>query len=363
MLFSAVRSLVQNRDTRWMVRQLASQPHKWSKLKNLLRVQWAKLRKDPTAGRGLPLIVSVEPTNACNMKCPMCPTGLDRLTRKKGMMDVDGFARLLDQIERTTLIMTFWGIGESTLHPRLYEMIAMAKRRGIFTMLTMNGTNFDPVAMLDSGLDYLVVSFDGTREASYAPVRRGGSLEHAVAGVRAIVAERRRRGVDFPKINMGFIVTRLNQEELAGLDAFAREIGFDAVRPKYLHTITKETAEQLRPTRPELVGTLGQQGPGRQLDDEIPGIPKVLAKNGCGLLWEYAMVFQDGRLAPCCYDWDATSPLGNAFTGDFAALWHGGAYADLRRRATFDKQSLDLCRHCEGGDISVFFSDTFLLNR
>jgi MoaA/NifB/PqqE/SkfB family radical SAM enzyme len=207
------------------------------------------------------------------------------------------------------------------------------------------------------------VSFDGTRPESYAPVRRGGNLQHAIAGVRAIVAERERRGVRHPKINMGFIVTRLNQDELDGLDEFAREIGFDAVRPKYLHTITKETAEQLRPTRPELVGNVGREGPGRMLDDEIPGIRKVLAANGCGLLWEYAMVFQDGRLAPCCYDWDGTSPLGNAFQDDFATLWHGAAYADLRRRATFAKQSLELCRHCDGGDISVFFSDTFLLNR
>ncbi|MCA8976832.1 MAG: SPASM domain-containing protein [Planctomycetes bacterium] len=363
MFISAFRSLVQNRDTRWMVRQLARGPHKLSKLRNIARVQWAKLRKDPSAGRGMPLIVSVEPTNACNMKCPMCPTGLDALTRKKGMMDFTGFSRLLDQIERTTLIMTFWGIGESTLHPRLYEMIGMARRRGILTMLTMNGTNFDPVAMLDSGLDYLVVSFDGTREESYAPVRRGGQLQHAIDGVRAIVAERKRRGVTYPKINMGFIVTRLNQDELPQLEAFAHEIGFDSVRPKYLHTITRQVAEELRPSRPELVGNLGQEGPGRMLEQDIPGITPLLAPNGCGLLWEYAMIFQDGTMAPCCYDWDATAQLGNAFHDDFRSLWHGEAYTEFRRRVTHDKQSMELCKNCEGGDISVFFSDTFLLNK
>ena len=51
MLFSAVRSLAQNRDTRWMLRQLLRSPHRFSKLRNIARVQWAKLRKDPTAGR------------------------------------------------------------------------------------------------------------------------------------------------------------------------------------------------------------------------------------------------------------------------------------------------------------------------
>src|SRR5262249_14377621 len=156
LLVSALRSLLQNRDARWIVRRLLQSPHKLSKLRNLARVQWAKARRDPTAGKGLPLIVSVEPTNGCNLRCPMCPTGLGALRRPKGGMDVDGFARLLDQLERTVLIMTFWGWGESTLHPRLFDMIAMASRRGIFTMLTMNGTNFDPPRLLDSGLDYLV---------------------------------------------------------------------------------------------------------------------------------------------------------------------------------------------------------------
>ena len=130
-----------------------------------------------------------------------------------------------------------------------------------------------------------------------------------------------------------------------------------------LRTLTKENAEELRPTRPELVGRVGQEGPGRMLDVDIPGIDKVLAPNGCGLLWEYAMVFQDGTLAPCCYDWDATARLGNAFDGDFAASWHGPAYTEFRRRVTHEKSSMELCKHCEGGDISVFFSDTFLLNR
>ena len=58
-------------------------------------------------------------------------------------------------------------------------------------------------------------------------------------------------------------------------------------------------------------------------------------------------------MAPCCYDWDATAQLGNAFRDDFAGLWHGEAYTEFRRRATHDKRSLELCRTCEGGDVSA----------
>lgn len=364
MIFNALKAMVQNRDARWIARQLLRSPHKFSKMRNLARVAWAKMRKDPTGGRGMPLIVSVEPTNGCNMRCPMCPTGLQVLKRPKGRMDLEGYSRLLDQLEGSVLIMTFWGWGESTLHPQLFDMIKMAADRGILTMLTMNGTNFDAERMLDSGLHYLVVSFDGTREESYAPVRRGGDLQRAIAGVRSIAAEKKKRKAKFPKINMGFIVTKLNQEELPEVHRLAQEMGFDATRSKYLHTITTEVANELRPSDPGLVGDLGNNGPGRLLEKGIPGIHKNgPIPDGCGLLWQYAMVYWDGTVVPCCYDWDAEQSLGNAFHDDFRAIWHGPTYAEFRSRVSNDKQSLPLCKECRGGDITVFFSDTFLLNR
>lgn len=362
MIVSSLRSLLHNRDTRWIVGRLARSPHRLEKLRNIARVQWAKTRKDPTAGRGLPMIMSVEPTNSCNMRCPMCPVGLERLVRRKGMMDVERFEGLVDQLERTLLIMTFWGWGESTLHPRLFDMIRIAHDRGIFTMLTINGTSIDPERILDSGLDYLVVSMDGTREESYGPVRVGGDLESAKNGVSRLAELRRRRGLTRPRINMGFIVTRLNETEVPGLQGAARGIGFDAARPKYLHTITKECAETLRPVNPELIGAVGISGPGRTLDAEVPGVPRVAIPNGCGILWQYAMVYWDGTMAPCCYDWDATQPLGNAFTTEFAEIWHGPAYSELRRKVTSAKGEVPLCAACQGGDIMVFFSDSFLLN-
>lgn len=362
MILSSLRALAQNGDTRWIAGRLARSPHRFSKLRNIARVQWAKSRKDPRAGKGLPLIVSVEPTNSCNMKCPMCPTGLERLTRTKGMMNLERFEKLVQELERSVLIMTFWGWGESTLNPQLFEMIKIAHDHGIFTMLTMNGTNIDADAILDSGLDYLVVSMDGTREQSYAPVRVGGNLESAKEGVARLKKKKAERGLKRPLMNMGFIVTKLNEEEVPDIQDTAREFGFDAARPKYLHTITKDCAATLRPEDPKLVGTVGVSGPGRALETGIPGVPNIAAPNGCGILWEYAMIYWDGRMVPCCYDWDADQSLGNAFESSFTDVWRGDAYAEFRDRVTNDKKSLDLCRECEGGDIQVFFSDSFLLN-
>jgi radical SAM protein with 4Fe4S-binding SPASM domain len=291
----------------------------------------------------------------------MCPTGLDVLTRRKGRMDLDGFARLLDQVERTVVIMTFWGWGESSLHPDLFRMIRLAHDRGVITMLTLNGTKLEADALIDSGLDYLVVSFDGLTEEAYAPVRRGGDLEAAKAGIRALADAKRRRGVEHPRANMGFIVTRLNEHQVPGLLEAARAIGFDGARPKYLHVATRQNAEELRPRDPRLRGEVGIKGPGRSIEKDIPGVVKLPVPDGCGLLWHYSMVYWDGTMVPCCYDWDAEQKLGNAFHDDFRALWHGPLYREFRRKVMHEKQTIGLCKECNGGDVMVFFSDTFLL--
>jgi MoaA/NifB/PqqE/SkfB family radical SAM enzyme len=357
MLLSSVRSVLQNRDSRWVMRRLARTPHKLAKLGNLTRLEWARLRKDPTGGGGLPIIVSVEPTNACNMKCPMCPTGLDVLSRPKGMMDLDRFAWMLDQIDRSVLIMSFFMWGEPTLNPRLYDMIRLASRRGIFTLLTINGTRIDAGQILDSGLDYLVVSFDGTREESYGPVRVGGSLAAAREGVARLAEERARRGADRPRINMGFIVTKLNEAELPTLGREAESIGFDAARPKYLGAMTRKVAAELRPLDPRLHGSVGW----RTLEEGVPGLNLPPILNRCGFLWHSASVHWDGTMVPCCYDWDAEEPLGNAFRTGFREIWTGAAYTGFRRRVLADKKSIGLCHACPGGDIVSFFSDSFLV--
>ena len=67
-------------------------------------------------------------------------------------------------------------------------------------------------------------------------------------------------------------------------------------------------------------------------------------------------------MIPCCYDWDATQSLGNAFEGDFAGKWHGEVYAEFRRRVLHEKSSLALCHECQGADVTSYFGDTYLLN-
>ena len=46
----------------------------------------------------LPLHMQVELTNYCNLRCPVCPTGIGAVERKPVAIDVDLFERLMDEV-------------------------------------------------------------------------------------------------------------------------------------------------------------------------------------------------------------------------------------------------------------------------
>ena len=49
---------------------------------------------------GMPYRYFIDPTNICNLRCPVCPTGLGILGRAQGMIGLDRFKMLVDQIAK-----------------------------------------------------------------------------------------------------------------------------------------------------------------------------------------------------------------------------------------------------------------------
>ena len=47
---------------------------------------------------GMPMTVSIEPTTACNLKCPECPSGLRAFSRPTGNLKVDFFRKTMDEL-------------------------------------------------------------------------------------------------------------------------------------------------------------------------------------------------------------------------------------------------------------------------
>src|SRR5204863_9196109 len=80
--------------------------------------------------RNLPDVFAIESTNYCNIKCIMCPRGEpDSMTRSVGHIDNAWFKKILDDAVFFSSRCWFHWFGEPLMNPRLFEQIAVAKRK------------------------------------------------------------------------------------------------------------------------------------------------------------------------------------------------------------------------------------------
>ena len=120
--------------------------------------------------RKRPHIVFIEPTNACNLNCVMCPT--QRKNAKKnnpdGFMSIELFRRIVDQMasEYPTINLWLHKDGEPLLHPNIVELIEYASSKLPNVHLSTNATllNKDMTeAILNTNLRSIRFSIDGSK--------------------------------------------------------------------------------------------------------------------------------------------------------------------------------------------------------
>ena len=186
-----------------------------------------------------PYILRLETTNVCNLHCPGCATGLGINPYPPTFFQPQVLADLLDVISQELLLVRFDGLGEPLLHPEICQMISIAHRAGIATMLSSNfslslvrnGTLED---LISSGLDHLIVSIDGPTQETYQKYRRGGNLDQVLENVRNLVALRMARKSRKPFIEIQFIGFDYTRTEAVNMPPLAKQLGVDRLTLKMM---------------------------------------------------------------------------------------------------------------------------------
>ena len=161
----------------------------WNGIKVLSSFYLSKLMDKPVQW-GYPVSISFEPTTSCNLRCPECPSGLRAFTRPTGMLKKDFFTETIDDIYKELLYLIFYFQGEPYLNTSFLEMVKYAHDKGIYTATSTNAhylTDDAAKKTVESGLDRLIISIDGTTQDSYIQYRVGGNLEKVIEGAKNIV--------------------------------------------------------------------------------------------------------------------------------------------------------------------------------
>jgi len=304
---------------------------------------WLAYRRSLLRGKAwqplYPPVLMVEPTNLCNLRCPLCPSGNGNLKRPRGMMGMALFRQLINEVYRQIGMLILWNQGEPFLHPGIWQMINTAVQRDMYVLTSTNfSMPIDLQRILDSGLHHLIVSMDGISGATYDQYRVNGDFELVMRNMRDLVQLRGRRR--HPYVIWQFIVMKHNEHEVAEVKRLAKAIGVDRLEFK--------TAQIYHPE--DMPRFLPQDGSFSRYHIEN-GEYRIKAEllNRCHRLWMQPVVNWDGELAVCCYDKDLSLPIGNVRDKGFGALWFGDRINAIRQQILSDRKVYPICRNCGEG--------------
>ncbi|MBS0424501.1 MAG: SPASM domain-containing protein [Proteobacteria bacterium] len=299
--------------------------------------------------QGMPLSISIEPTTSCNLRCPECPSGLRSFTRPTGRMKIELAESIINQLAPTLSYLIFYFQGEPFLHPQLLEMIQMASSRKIYTAISTNAHFLNEQTArktVESGLDRLIISIDGTTQETYESYRIGGKLDKVIEGTKNIVRLKKELKSRTPHIIFQFLVVKPNEHQINDVRKMASELGVNELKLKTAQIYEYENGSELIPTIEKYSrykkNTNGTYSIKNQWADE------------CWKMWHSCVVTWDGKVVPCCFDKDAHYVLGDLNQSTFKEIWEGEKYKQFRQTLFSARSSIDMCRNCSEG--STVFS-------
>ena len=320
----------------------------WNGVKVLSSYYISQLRKKPVQW-GLPVSISFEPTTSCNLRCPECPSGLRAFTRPTGMLQKDFFRQTIDEIHKELLYLIFYFQGEPYLNPSFLEMVKYAADKKIYTATSTNAhylTEANARKTVESGLDRLIISIDGTTQETYKQYRVGGNIDKVIEGAKNIVKWKKELNSKTPFVFFQFLVVKHNEHQVEEIKQLAKEIGVDEVRFKTAQVYDNENDPN------HLIPTIDKFSRYKKNADGTYTAKNKLA-NRCWKLWHSNVITWDGLVVPCCFDKDAMHRLGNLKNQSFKTIWQNDNYKQFRAELMQGRKNIDICANCSEG-VSVW---------
>jgi radical SAM protein with 4Fe4S-binding SPASM domain len=295
---------------------------------------------------GKPVSVTIEPTNVCNLHCPICETGAGILNRKAQMMAYDDFVKIMDKVGPGANHLIFYYMGEPFLNREACRMIRYARDMGLYVMTCTNGNVIDPERLYESGINQISFQIGGVTQKTHGIYRVNSDLGQVIdnlAKYLKIIRQKGRKPTEH-RVELGFIVMRHNEAEIAEFLKMAEHIGVDRVN---LISPCVRTPQQARDYLPQSDAYWIYDR--RRFEEEGLLIPKrIYPKNSCPWLSSSITIQVNGDVVPCCRDALGKHVMGNLIEQSLEAVWNGPGMGEFRKAIFMKQETIDLCRLCPG---------------
>lgn len=294
---------------------------------------------------GHPVSITLEPTNICNLQCPVCETGAGLLERKAQMMSYENFVKIVDKVGPGANHLMFYYMGEPFLNKDAYRMIRYARDMGLYVMTCTNGDYVNPEALYDSDINHISFQIGGLTQNTHQIYRRNSDLSRVLMNLKSYlrIIQDRGRKVDEHDVELGFIVMRQNEGEIEGFLRLGQDLKIKAT----LIAPCVRTPEQGKEFLP-LNETYWFYDREKLEKHNQLAVKRVLPWNSCPWIYYSITIQVDGNIVPCCRDPQGKYVMGNLLSDPLGKVWNGPKFKKFRYLFSRNQNHLPLCKLCPG---------------
>lgn len=277
--------------------------------------------------------VYIEITSVCNLACSFCPP----TQRAKGLIKVDQFNHILDEIRPHTKYIYLHVKGEPLLHPRLHELLDAAHAKGFRVNITTNGTLITKQRPKIIGkpairqMNFSLHSFDGHEGSE--------NREKYLGDILDFVKDEQNKNVIF-----SFRLWNLQRENQTEIDKRKNAETLEILEKEF--NLPYKIEERVEPGKGIKIASnvyLNQDHEFRwpslfEKADEGKGF--------CHALRTHAAILVDGTVVPCCLDGEGVINLGNVHEQKFGDIVEGERATNLVDGFSRREAVEELCKKC-----------------
>ncbi|KOP79565.1 Fe-S oxidoreductase [Lysinibacillus sp. FJAT-14745] len=277
--------------------------------------------------------VYIEITSVCNLACSFCPP----TARAKGLIKVEQFNKILDEIRPHTKYIYLHVKGEPLLHPRIDQLLDAAHEKGFKVNITTNGTlikkNHEKILGKPAlrQINFSLHSFDG-HEGSENREKYLGDILNFV-----------RASKDYNTI-ISYRLWNLQRDHVTDIAARRNRETLEILEKEY--NLDYRIEEKVQPGKGVKIANniyLNQ-------DHEFkwPSLlePEDEGKGFCHALRSQAAILVDGTVVPCCLDGEGVINLGNVNEKSFTDIVQGERANNIVDGFSRREAVEELCRKC-----------------
>lgn len=304
-----------------------------------------------------PVIYNIETTNACNMRCQMCPR-TTMMTRRVENLEPELFRRLVEQLRpHPQALWARWesfvareygispgdmgenhfylhvipkviqlhGYGDPLLDRNMAAYVELLTGRGFLSYFSCNPANMDvarTARMFESGLTYIKYSLETVNDTLHKQIRgKASDFSRSRARIFELLELKAKRGY-----RTTVVVTMLNLNRPGQAEDFERLRQAFAGADVYLYL---KSEDQLWYRK------------------DFHQTSSIHWSEMCQHPWMSMTVKSNGEVAMCMEDFDNEIILGDARRELLRDIWNGARYAGFRKEHVYAAPGIKCHERCD----------------